>query len=184
MLENHLHKENTASIFVRDARLEDAEAAATIHVRTWQSAYRGQIPDDYLDSLDVASRIKSWKEKLSNPRPRTKNLVAEVNQKIVGFCDLGKSRDDDATNDIGEVLAIYVDADFMGKGVGTKLINEAVQSLKDFGFKSATLWVLESNAKGRHFYQKNGWVIEGKTRTENYNNVILKEVRYKIDLSR
>jgi ribosomal protein S18 acetylase RimI-like enzyme len=175
-------KENASNIFVRDAALEDAEAAATIHVRTWQVAYRGQLPDDYLDSLDIVARTQRWKEKLSTPTPRTRSLVAEVNQKIVGFCDIGKSRDDDASDDVGEILAIYVDADFMGKGIGTKLINEAVQSLKDLGFKSATLWVLESNMRGRHFYEKKGWYIEGKTKSETRNNVILKEIRYKTDL--
>jgi hypothetical protein len=50
------------------------------------------------------------------------------------------------------------------------------------GFKSATLWVLESNMRGRHFYEKKGWYIEGKTKSETRNNVILKEIRYKTDL--
>src|SRR5215831_2109304 len=142
-------EEDASNIIVRDAKLEDAEAAATIYVNTWQVAYRGQIPDDYLNSLDVVSRTKHWKEKLSNPSPSTRNLVAEVNQKIVGFCDIGKSCDADATDDIGEVFAIYIDANFMGKGIGTTLLNEALNSLQGFGFKSATLWVLASNTRGR-----------------------------------
>jgi ribosomal protein S18 acetylase RimI-like enzyme len=183
MLENHRYIENTANIFVRDATVADAEAAATIHVRTWQAAYRGQVPDDYLDSLDIGSRTTQWQEKLSHPAPRTRNLVAEVNQKIVGFCDIGRSRDDDATNDVGEIFAIYVAADYLGKGIGTKLLNEAVQALTDFGFKSVTLWVLESNARGRHFYEQNGWVVEGKMKSEIHNNVTLREVRYKRDLN-
>ena len=83
--------DNVSNAIVRDAKLEDAEAAATIHVKTWQVAYRGQVPDNYLDSLDVVSRTKHWQDKLSNPSPRTKNLVAEANQKIIGFCDIGKS---------------------------------------------------------------------------------------------
>jgi ribosomal protein S18 acetylase RimI-like enzyme len=160
MLEKAM-EDNVSNVIVRDAKLEDAETAATIHVKTWQVAYRGQIPDDYLDSLDVVSRTNRWKEKLSNPKPRTKNLIAEVNGKVVGFCDLGKSRDDDATDDVGEVYAIYVDVDFMGKGVGTKIINKALLFLKEFGFKSATLWVLESNTRGRHFYEQNGWTMDG-----------------------
>jgi ribosomal protein S18 acetylase RimI-like enzyme len=157
---------NALNVIFRDARLEDAEAAATIHVKTWQIAYRGQIPNDYLDSLDVVSRTKRWQEKLSNPSPRTRNLIAEANQKIIGFCDIGKSRDEDATDDVGEVLAIYIDTDFMGKGVGTKLIDKALESLKDFVFKSATLWVLEINTIGRRFYEKNGWTTEGTTKSE------------------
>jgi len=33
---------------VRDARAEDAAAIAEVHVRAWQAAYRGLMPEDFL----------------------------------------------------------------------------------------------------------------------------------------
>lgn len=47
---------------VRPANFKDAPAIAKVHVEAWQSAYRGQIPDFYLDSLSVAGRTKSWEK--------------------------------------------------------------------------------------------------------------------------
>ena len=80
------------------------------------------------------------------------------------------------------MLAIYVDAKMMKKGIGTKLMNGVLISLKGFGFKSTTLWILESNTKGSIFMKKGlgfGW----QNKNWKSNNVFFNEVRYKIDLS-
>ena len=37
---------------IRAARVEDAAQIAAVHVRSWQSAYRGLLPQAYLDGLD------------------------------------------------------------------------------------------------------------------------------------
>ena len=41
---------------VRPATLADVTEIAMIHVRSWQAAYRGLMPQDYLRSLDPAAR--------------------------------------------------------------------------------------------------------------------------------
>ena len=42
---------------IRRARPEDAEAVARVHVAGWRHAYRGLLPDDYLDGLDWRDRV-------------------------------------------------------------------------------------------------------------------------------
>ena len=34
-------------------------------MRAWQSAYRGIVPDDYLDALEVDSRRERWRARLA-----------------------------------------------------------------------------------------------------------------------
>jgi GNAT superfamily N-acetyltransferase len=46
---------------VRRATLADADAIGLVHVRSWQSAYRGKIPQDYLDGLDPVRRSHVWR---------------------------------------------------------------------------------------------------------------------------
>ena len=41
---------------IRPATLADTEGIGLAHVRSWQSAYRGKMPQDYLDGLDPAVR--------------------------------------------------------------------------------------------------------------------------------
>lgn len=54
--------------YVRIANVDDALEIATVHVKTWQCAYRGQIPDAYLDSLSIEKRTERWKKQLKNPQ--------------------------------------------------------------------------------------------------------------------
>jgi hypothetical protein len=36
---------------IRDATPADAQGIAIVHVKTWQCAYRGQMPDSLLDGV-------------------------------------------------------------------------------------------------------------------------------------
>jgi hypothetical protein len=39
---------------MREAQPQDAAEVARVHVRSWQVAYRGLFPDDYLDGRSAA----------------------------------------------------------------------------------------------------------------------------------
>jgi len=41
---------------IRHARRGDADEVARVHVRAWQAAYRGLLPDAYLDALRPEDR--------------------------------------------------------------------------------------------------------------------------------
>lgn len=167
---------------VRKAKLEDAKGIARVHVETWQSAYKGQIPDSYLDSLSVVHRSERWRDILSKPEDNATTIVAEVDGRIVGFCSVSHCRDDDMPKDTGELWAIYVDKDYAGKGIGTALHKEGLNILKNKSFNKATLWVLDSNDKTRQWYESKGWRVENKTKTDKVEGFEFHEVRYIIDL--
>jgi ribosomal protein S18 acetylase RimI-like enzyme len=107
-------------------------------------------------------------------------LVAEAGGKIVGFCSVGRSREDDADESMGELYALYVDAQLMNQGVGSQLLAAGQTHLRNHGFAQATLWVLESNHHARRFYEGKGWTADGIRRTEEIGNVQVPEVRYAI----
>ena len=50
---------------IRPTRMEDIPEIAGVHVRSWQAAYRGLLPQGYLDGLDPSQRIGQWEESLS-----------------------------------------------------------------------------------------------------------------------
>jgi hypothetical protein len=71
---------------VRPARAEDAGQIALVHVRSWQGAYRGLIPQAFLDGLDVAERTRTWERALAETdNPRAGVLVADDGGNVVGF---------------------------------------------------------------------------------------------------
>lgn len=163
---------------IRTATPEDAQGIAEAHVKTWQCAYKGQIPDSFLDSLSVESRAQVWKEILTTSQKGTFAYVAEFEGKIIGWCTTGTNRDEDAAEGAGELYGIYVDPEYIGKGVGSQLMERATRALKAEGYKKATLWVLDSNVKTRAFYEKNGWVVEGGVKDDPREGFVLHEVRY------
>ena len=80
-----------------------------IHVRSWQAAYGGQIPQEYLDGLDPVQRGESWRRVFEGgyPADRQVTLVVVCDSEVVGFANVGPSRDEDA-NGAGEIPAIYL----------------------------------------------------------------------------
>jgi len=139
---------------IRKAQPEDALGIATIHVKTWQCAYKGQIPDSYLDNLSIEKRRKTWNESLKKKEEVKHPIVAISENKIVGWCASGKSRDEDVSDEIGELYGIYVSPEDIGQGVGSALMKECLHNLKKDGYKKANLWLLDTNKKTKKFYEK------------------------------
>ncbi len=167
---------------IRDANPKDAVGIATVHVRTWQCAYKGQISQAYLDSLSVEQRRITWEQALSEPDPGVHVIVATLGEKVVGWSTYGTSRDEDATQETGELHGIYVDPDYIGKGIGSALMEAAVAGLKKDGYIKTTLWVLDTNEKTRKFYEKMGWVEQGMQKDDPRDGFTLHEIRYVRDI--
>ena len=72
---------------VRPAELADAAAIARVHVDTWKSAYRGLLPEDFLDSLTEASYLDRWRRGIADNSSRV--YVAEDETGVVGFASGG-----------------------------------------------------------------------------------------------
>ncbi len=78
----------STEILIRPAQKEDAYKIARVHIVTWQTAYRGQLPDTYLDSLSVEKRATVWDKRLEASALGASTFVAEESGHIVGFIDL------------------------------------------------------------------------------------------------
>jgi GNAT superfamily N-acetyltransferase len=170
------------AIRIRPGAPEDARAIAEVHVASWRDAYRGLLPDEYLDTLSVEEREARRLVWFADPEPGSGVLVAEEGGRIVGFASFGPSRDDDASDGVGEVPAIYVDPGAVGAGIGRELFAAATRALRDGGFRRATLWVLEANERARRFYERAGWTWDGAVSTHQFECANEPVVRYAIDL--
>jgi GNAT superfamily N-acetyltransferase len=170
---------------IRRALADDALGVATVHVRSWQAAYRGLMPDGYLDQLDVERRRAGWERSIAETDwPRSGTLVAtEANGNVVGFAHIGPARDDDLDPAvIGELAAIYASPEAWGSGVGRRLMAAAVNVLRDAVFTDAILWVLEGNDRAQRFYEMGGWQLDGATQDIVIADTTLVEVRYRLAL--
>ncbi len=152
-------------------------AVARVHVHSWQAAYRGLLPDEYLDGLRPEDRADRYTfDGLEPEHPTT--IVSVEDQRICGFATIGPSSDAD-TDGSGALHALYVDPDHWGTGVGRTLICEARRQLADDGFEVVVLWVLAGNERAERFYRIDGWVADGSLRSEEVWSVAVDEVRYR-----
>ena len=159
-------------ISVRAATAEDARAIAHVHVESWRTTYAGIVPDAYLAGLDETLRVKLWREWLGG---ETVVLVAERKGELVGFAHAGKIREAIETADV-ELYSLYLLKEAQGRGLGRGLLRVLAAVLKQQGFKSLGLWVLERN-RSRGFYESGGGRL-AQSRVIEIGGARLMEVAY------
>jgi GNAT superfamily N-acetyltransferase len=166
---------------IREAVTADIPQMAVMHVRSWQAAYRGMIPQDYLDSLDSAERADRWTRIMRDLDPaRGGVFVAEGNGGLLGLACFGPTRDEDADPDqVGEVKAIYLVEEAWGQGCGRELMATSLERLTIAGFSEATLWVLDANARAQRFYEVAGFRPDGAVKIDDRGTFQLRELRYR-----
>lgn len=156
-------------MLIRSAVPADALAVARVHVRAWQVGYQGLLPAAYLESLRAEDRAARYTFGAASG-PATS--VAVEGDAILGFTTI---QDD-------ELCALHVDPDAWSRGVGRALIAQARADLVARGVPRAWLWLLAGNARGQRFYERDGWVASGETRSDVVWGVAVDEVRYLRDL--
>lgn len=163
-------------MLVRPAQPEDALAVAGVHVRAWQAAYRGLLPDTYLDQLRAEDRAERYDFATVDPRkPHT--LVLAKGAEILGFATTAPSQTGELPH-YGELSALYVDPPHWNCGIGIVLIQAARVRLAVLGFTDALLWLLAGNQRADRFYRRDGWTPDGRERVDSVWDMTVHEHRY------
>lgn len=165
-------------LVIRDAVDADADAMGHLHVRAWQSAYRGVMPDEYLDALQADERITMWRGRISRP-DLPPLLVAVVAGEVVGFAAFGAEHPTTSSTTCGELYAMNLDPPHWGKGIGRALLRRATEALIAMGYPEAVLWVVPENERARALYESEGWAADGGISTEDVLGVTVTDVRYR-----
>jgi ribosomal protein S18 acetylase RimI-like enzyme len=165
-----------AEATIRPAVPGDAEPVERLRVAGWQAAYRGLLPDGYLDGMQVdAARRRA---RMTGPAAPRVEHVAVTGSTIVGWVAGGPCRDADRTApQHGEVYACYVQPGWWGRGAGRLLLDRAVRDLAGAGLDDITLWVLEGNHRARRFYEGRGFRPDGARQWLDIGGPV-PEVRY------
>ncbi len=131
------------TVVIRPARLTDLHAIN--RVRT------GAV----LDMIGPHSRIVSdghrRNPKLSYRSPRYWRgaVVAVVDGRVVGV----------AQNHGAKLSDLWVERTHRSLGIGAKLAQAAERRIRAKGYRRAFIYTASFNARGRVFYQRNGWLL-------------------------
>jgi GNAT superfamily N-acetyltransferase len=139
---------------IREASAADAEGIARAHTESWQTSYRGILPDTVLDRIDVGQRVETRKKILRDASVFQLVAYDLTHGDIVGFCDAGPSRRH--VPFAGEVYAIYLVQHAKRYGLGAEMFERVQAWLVARGMRSMIVWVLENNHHARKFYEAMG----------------------------
>ena len=145
-------------VVIRAALPADAQAIAALHVAVSSTTYRDLAPPDALHRLDVPHRLARWAETLAKAERTV--LVAEVEGRIVGIGSAGAPTVPEL-GEYGEILHLYVDPAHGGRGIGTALMRTLAFALRQQGYTSAALGVVDGNLAAIAFYVKLGGKVAG-----------------------
>lgn len=171
-------------VHLRRAHESDARGIAEVHVLTWQQAYRDLLPAAYLSALSVEARQRYWATELSVLPAERRPWLAEATGEVVGFASSGPSRDEGMAPSVGEIYTLYVLPECWARGVGRNLLDHVLRDLHEHGYDEATLWVLETNARARRFYEQAGWQTDDARKLDRIGDQEVSELRYRIPLER
>lgn len=163
-------------ISIRPAVFEDHVTLGRVHVLAWQTAYRGIVPDPYLDQMDP-ERSTARLKKLMDAGDRHTFVADHDAVGVVGFATLSALRQLPKGCDC-ELEAIYLLADWRGQGIGTRLLRAAMDKAIDMGYTAMGVWVLEENEQGRAFYDATGAQPSGETAELELGGKALTEMAY------
>lgn len=158
---------------IRLATTDDAKYCADIHTRSWSFTYSNIVSREIIDEHNARWDM-IWNKMLSNNNES--HYVIKLDNIIIGFITIAVCRDEDLKKCFYEIIALYLDPEYIGMGYGKSAMDWIKKEIKNRGYDKIALWVLEENKRARIFYEKSGFVADGKYKSSGLADA--KEVRY------
>ena len=89
---------------------------------------------------------------------------------------LGTARDGDLSETVCELVGLYLDPKYIGKGFGRQAMDWVKREAIARGYKSLCLWVLKNNLNAKRFYEKSGFAFDGTAKPSGLGDTV--EERY------
>jgi ribosomal protein S18 acetylase RimI-like enzyme len=169
-----------ADASVRVARETDAPAVGLVQSVVWREAYAAVLPPEVLEALEPQRFAAAWRRSLAAPPQGVHRLlVACAGDQVVGFAAVGPSQDPDADPLTAELTVLGVHPDARRAGHGSRLLNAAVDTLRDAGAETVHTWALATAEESRAFLARAGFAPDGawRERAVSADGATAREVR-------
>lgn len=148
------------------AQESDAPAIANLLVRSWRAAYKGIMPDEFLDTISIPQWVSGTKNHLKNG---SDTWLLKQSAETIGVIELCAFRDlIDEFSHCGEIRLIYLTPEKYGMNLGGQLLEFALTQFTERGIHTVCVWTLEKNKRAIGFYQKHGFVFSGQTKISKF----------------
>ncbi len=172
------------SVTIRKAKPEDAGGWETLSNRVWRDAYRHIFPEEvFLEResrfAEKTARFNDWAKNDSE----SITCVAEYDGTIIGImCGSIRSFYEPFHSDFADLIALYVDRAFQGRGIGTAFRKTFEEWACENGASQYVIGVLKENHKARKVYEVWGGKLSEQEQAFVKWNVAYPEVFYTFSL--
>jgi ribosomal protein S18 acetylase RimI-like enzyme len=157
---------------IRKMQKNDIQQVQQVAKKSWNTTYKGIIPlaiqENFLSS--------AYNDDMMQKRLKVSFLyVSEVEGKIIGFANFSPVKEGGEA----ELGAIYLYPEYQRKGIGTALLQEGINNLKDV--KKVFINVEKDNTIGTKFYEAKGFGVVSEF-DDNLNGHITKMLRMVLEV--
>lgn len=114
---------------IRRRERKDCKSIAYIVTKSWNETYKGIVSDEFLDNLYKTEETRTKNAFDDFNDNDNHQFVLEVNDKVVGFINVGKADNIEYSN-CGEIYALYILNEYKGNGFGKKLVEMGINEIK------------------------------------------------------
>lgn len=151
-------------ITYKQATETDSLIIARLHASSWKKHYRGSFDEYYLNHEVDKERIDVWRRRLREHNEKQFVLMAMHVNRACGFICTYLHHDAQWGSLVDN---LHVADEYMGLGIGRKLMYKSAHWVVERAPSSSLyLWVLSSNERAIHFYEKLNGICSEKIQKE------------------
>lgn len=145
---------------IRKANLDDADMLTELACKTFYDAFHAypqNAPEDMAAYMEEAFSLETISTELNEQDSIF--LIAEIEDQAVGYAKImfGSFEDEINAEKPIELNRLYAKQEFLGKGVGQKLMDECFKIAQENNCDAMWLGVWEYNLRAKRFYEKLGF---------------------------
>ena len=143
---------------IKPAQSEDAVLLSKFAERTFRETFERDNSAENM-ALYISETFSPDKQLAEILDPNRRIVFATSGNELIGFYHLLVGKPDDAIRGPHpiELLRLYIDSQFHGKGLAHRLLGEAIDRSKQERFETIWLGVWEKNYRAQAFYKKWGF---------------------------
>lgn len=137
----------------RNANANDVNSIINLHTQSWRENYQSSLSPEFLNNSIEPYMLGKWTKRLREPENNQHVIVAEENNKIIGFASVYLDFDSECAALLDN---LHVSKKYKRQGIGNELMRRAaIWILAKNKFKMF-LWVIADNLPAIKFYEKIG----------------------------
>ena len=144
------------NVEVELAGLSDAGGLADLHYLSHIVSFAQFASPEWLRNRDRSDYLRQWDESLKSVELDDRSRAWKVlsGRLIVGMVKVGPMSESEA-----QLSSMHVHPNHHRKGIGSLLMTTAIDFMRESGYSSASLGVIQENTAARAIYERYGWTV-------------------------